>query len=876
MYKVIDVGSWSSMDIGPVQAIKVARNGMGAHDRYDLFQKRAASHEFERMLARDSLKPGDIPIHLVALGAYEKYGMNRNGDAFKEQWCLHCHDSFVKHAYYYLNHRNKDPKKSYGLVKLSTYNRPMSRVELLVIANGTKEAAERNGGLVLPDNILKKLANNDPVEVSMSCILDPQAPVLTHRGYVPIVDVKPGDKVLTHKGRWRTVTELRRRKYTGEVVKWRMQGIPYEVELTADHPMLSAKLAEKAAAAVSKSAFQEWMTKPKKAQYDWLGAGLLGPSDRVQACVVSEGIPGEAVIDNEELAEILGTYMAEGSVTYNGEKPAATQFTIHGDDWATHNLTAVAHHHWPELTATIEPKTNSPVAFTLTMSSTSLATYLATVVGTNSHTKKVPLGLYGAKSSVKHAFLGRWIDGDGWIDKGGAHISSVNFTALLSARDLVLSLGYECVIARIEHTETRENGYGASVEYVLSMCPAIAQNFRDYSQKCKSAFKLWRRSLDGKRGGCGVRYGSRTIAWSNNTASYRLAKVERRFVENAQTYNFEVAQDHSYSLFGLASHNCKIAYDECLNCGHHAPSRADYCTAATCINPSTGYRGFGCREGLTKAADDGFMQGVDNPNPHWFDISGVTTHADRIAFGGVADYLKAAGVAAIGGAELAEQLLPPELICRIGETPEYLRQQRLLSKLAAIEQRLRSAPPTAKDQATLTGLKSAGLLMSDFGPFGGRQFGEALRALADCHAVLSLPDFVIWAGGEKSAMAVAEIQQAAPYSFTDLLFDPRMENWLQQNPFVPAENTTQKFARAAFRYADPFTEQGVKHAAVKSALAGNTPAQWSAGSRAVSENSQAVARQYALYKLAVLSQLSEREDFDELCRLAVLQNFVAP
>jgi hypothetical protein len=62
---------------------------------------------------------------------------------------------------------NKDPQKSYGVVKLSSYNEPMHRIELVVALNGNEEAARRNGGLVATKT-LEKLARGD-VGVSMAC-----------------------------------------------------------------------------------------------------------------------------------------------------------------------------------------------------------------------------------------------------------------------------------------------------------------------------------------------------------------------------------------------------------------------------------------------------------------------------------------------------------------------------------------------------------------------------------------------------------------------------------------------------------------------------------------------------------------------------------
>lgn len=94
---------------------------------------------------------------------------NRNYDGFTEQTCRDHHTSFVKNARHYEHHRNKDPDKSFGDVRLSAYNEPMSRVELLVIGNRTKEAAKRNGGLVLPESVITQLERGDEVPWSMAC-----------------------------------------------------------------------------------------------------------------------------------------------------------------------------------------------------------------------------------------------------------------------------------------------------------------------------------------------------------------------------------------------------------------------------------------------------------------------------------------------------------------------------------------------------------------------------------------------------------------------------------------------------------------------------------------------------------------------------------
>lgn len=184
MEKVIPIGSWN-LDVEPIALIKVSRSGLLGYDRDQLLQKRAAAPMFADIIKKASLLPGDIPIHTIAIGATEKYGSNRNGDGFNEETCRKQAHTFVSSplsmwknavyydngARYYSNHKNREPKKSYGYVKAAVYNENMGRIELLILANGTKEAADRNGGMILPLATREKLADGDFIAGSMSCVL---------------------------------------------------------------------------------------------------------------------------------------------------------------------------------------------------------------------------------------------------------------------------------------------------------------------------------------------------------------------------------------------------------------------------------------------------------------------------------------------------------------------------------------------------------------------------------------------------------------------------------------------------------------------------------------------------------------------------------
>jgi hypothetical protein len=148
--------------------IKVSSRGLIGNDRRDFLK--TASQAFLPHIDSYKFASDELPVHLIALGASEAYGPNRNGDGFKEATCKKYHDTFVKFAKFFRNHKNKPEKGDpyYGYVKASAYNDDMRRVELLCALNTNKKAADRNGGLIA-DAEVEKLARGEDFPVSMAC-----------------------------------------------------------------------------------------------------------------------------------------------------------------------------------------------------------------------------------------------------------------------------------------------------------------------------------------------------------------------------------------------------------------------------------------------------------------------------------------------------------------------------------------------------------------------------------------------------------------------------------------------------------------------------------------------------------------------------------
>lgn len=103
----------------PVHLIKDAKS----------LTKRASA----KSLLKYAKTKGQEDLHIIALGALEGTGYNRNGDGFAEYWCQ-------KNAHYFSDadravhrhHKNKSSDPKFGNIKAAAYNPEMKRLELIV------------------------------------------------------------------------------------------------------------------------------------------------------------------------------------------------------------------------------------------------------------------------------------------------------------------------------------------------------------------------------------------------------------------------------------------------------------------------------------------------------------------------------------------------------------------------------------------------------------------------------------------------------------------------------------------------------------------------------------------------------------------------
>jgi len=120
-------------------------------------------------IAHMQRRPDRYYVVINALGSYEVWGANRNGDAFPEAGLTHKslrtdmgtvndygYKTFEYYAKFYKHHVNKDPKRSFGEILYSYWNPILHRVELIVAID-----------VVTGADVIEDLENGINVAVSM-------------------------------------------------------------------------------------------------------------------------------------------------------------------------------------------------------------------------------------------------------------------------------------------------------------------------------------------------------------------------------------------------------------------------------------------------------------------------------------------------------------------------------------------------------------------------------------------------------------------------------------------------------------------------------------------------------------------------------------
>jgi phage portal protein BeeE len=324
----------------------------------------------------------------------------------------------------------------------------------------------------------------------------------------PISAIQPGERVVTHKGRVRRVTEVMSRPYTGEMVRLRYRG--QEVEATSGHPFL----VERDTDLRLRKKWREWEYK-----HEWTEAGDLS---RGQYLTSPEIAPWGERTDVLDRARVLGLYAGDGH-----RSGAEAVWTFHEDET---DLVDAVRAVFPE--ARVEPYEDRAA---VSVRVPGEGEWFASRCGEGSGNKRVPHAVLYGSQDVRRAFLRGYIEADGHLKAASAVLST---TSLALRGGISLLAAMDGMLVSWSETANATHGWARCWQGRLS----------------GEAYRAFARSS-----GLPVTAPERPREPCIRAGGYfnlKINRVERYHVEDVQVFNLEVEEDHSYLANGIVSHNC--------------------------------------------------------------------------------------------------------------------------------------------------------------------------------------------------------------------------------------------------------------------------------------------------------------------------------
>lgn len=592
--------------------------------------------------------------------------------------------------------------------------------------------------------------------------------VWTDIGPRPIQDIGVGDLVRTHTGRLLPVTTIFKNNYSGLLVTLRVAGYDRTLTSTKEHKHLVVRRQSLKCRNYGKG-YSNFCTfyrdssqtscklckRPRKAiTPEWVSAEDILPGDYL----TQTPLKNIRTSSKEDIAlgTVLGFYLAEGSLSKkkDGAVVTSVQFTFSElEVELIDKLRRAVSVLGMTLSKPYIHKQNHTA--TVCIHSTKFAARVKELCAEYSHLKKTPDDVYdllGQEGLL--ALLGSYIDGDGHVyvsgkNKGQVRVRSCNETLLIGMRDISLNLGI-ATSYNMDVKASYRNRFGSVTRPngVVSFSANEAKKLASYSLKCEKSDKTPKKSLQ------------RSI-FADGMWLHRVAETVKTDVTDEPVFNIEVTEDHTYQVEGFNTHNCnkdpalskgkvlksvwnekakrvelvvgidvnldpdgvamvdrgedlcfsmgcKVPYDVCSVCGNKAKTRAEYCDhlryMINQIDPVSNQ-----------------LVGADNTLPKFFDISRVLIPADKTAY----MWTKVASASnpyrALGSAQLAD--LPPGKIADLSylnkvaqDLSEARREKTAIAKKGTITKRVefRATPevPAQMEQ----GIPAAKTLLQHTGP----------------------------------------------------------------------------------------------------------------------------------------------------------------
>lgn len=346
--------------------------------------------------------------------------------------------------------------------------------------------------------------------------------ILTERGMVPIVDVAVGDRVLTHKGRWRKVL---RSWQTGEDETVVVRGHGGSIRCTPEHRFFASEIGPRERIDDAPDGSQRLGSR-KLGAPTWLAAQhLVGSAWATPKHVDALPIPLPDHALPAHFWWVVGRWIGDGW----------TDAPRHGGN-RTRVVICCGSHESDQLGSLLadtgwEWRRQDDRHTKFRVSAGWFSEWLTEHFGTGAHGKQFPAWLFGAPEDVRRAVLAGYVSADGYNAEpsNGAlpftSTTTVSKALAIGTRILAAGLGYPAAI--YERRSLGGFGPDGALSYRVDW-PTTPAN------------------------------GHRSHAWNDGEHIWTRVRDVTLDESVVPVYDLEVEDDHSFIANGLVLHNSQI------------------------------------------------------------------------------------------------------------------------------------------------------------------------------------------------------------------------------------------------------------------------------------------------------------------------------
>lgn len=428
--------------------------------------------------------------------------------------------------------------------------------------------------------------------------LGPNTNIITDKGAKFVQDINIGDLVLTHNGRFRPVTDTMRRYVKEDIYKLKGYGYSNDILITKEHPLYQSndswglvedadklylsnlkELSNKQDILVSdftdryiikkvddvEYIYPMWSkSRITNDEYQYIESqeGLLSAKEVANNIGCSRSIvyniwANKTKIDSKSyigniikldynFGLVVGYYLAEGSIGADGKSVA---FSLDGhvntnlQTYINKLSTAIRNIFHIEPKLYIKQDNVTDVSINRRM----IADLLSSIVPGIANTKLViPDILYSNKDFLRGFIEGYW-DGDGhWtVDRIFCSCSSTSLSLITQIKTVLSVFGITSSIHIKPSSKAifRNKEYDSKEAYILCIYGDDARRFKHIFYGVPYE-KLEHNRLQNVK------------TYNNSVESVYNIRAKELIPYDGYVYNFEVAEDNSYSLLGATVHNC--------------------------------------------------------------------------------------------------------------------------------------------------------------------------------------------------------------------------------------------------------------------------------------------------------------------------------